>query len=155
MLDIIALTLNSSQYKITHPEKFSPSADWITKPGAWYGIRSKQNPSYKERAREICKPKLTLSCHKNTQGHKDIFLRIETSLPKLFYGNNIQELRYKNFIPCMEKLRDFLKGMGVSVEILKHSIAENTFRTIFRTFTYILLTSLQNDACLDYLQIDQ
>jgi len=71
MIDTIVLTLNSAQYRITNPEKFSPSAAWVMMPGAWARLRqgyagqahrliSKQNLSYKERAREIYKPRLSL-----------------------------------------------------------------------------------------------
>jgi len=40
-------------------------------------------------------------------------LKIELSLPKLLFGNNFDELQYKDFLPITEKLVDILKQMGV------------------------------------------
>jgi hypothetical protein len=114
MIDTIVLTLNSAQYRITNPEQFSPSAHWVMMPGAWANrLISKQNPSYKERAREIYKLRLSLSARLGPNNTQDVFLRIELSLPKLFFGNNVQELQYKDFRPCTHKLAEILAGMGV------------------------------------------
>ncbi len=116
MIDTIVLTLNSETYHITNPEKFSPSAQWIMHPGAWaFGIQSKQNPTKKKRARGIYKPKLTLSPRMGADRNQDVLLRVELSLPKLFFGNNIQELQYKHFRPCTQKLIETLNQMGVDI----------------------------------------
>jgi hypothetical protein len=42
-------------------------------------------------------------------------LRIELSLPKLLYGNNFDELQYKDFKPLMHKLATTLESLGVIV----------------------------------------
>ena len=101
MIDTIAITLTSDSFQITQPDKFTPSARWIENYGcAVYGIRSKQNPTKKELKQGIYKPRLTLS-HRFTKNHTpEIILRIELSLPKLLFGNNFDELQYKDFLPA-------------------------------------------------------
>lgn len=116
MIDTVILTLNSDTYHITHPEKFSPCAQWALEPGAWRPkLQSKQNPTPKEYARGIYKPRLTLSARSTPCNKRDVSLRIELSLPKLFFGNNIQELQYKDFHPCTQKLQEALQLMGIAV----------------------------------------
>jgi len=41
-------------------------------------------------------------------------LKIELSLPKLFFGNNFAELQYKHFAPLTAKLVAVLASMGIS-----------------------------------------
>ena len=115
MIDTIALTLTSELFKIIEPDKFTPSARWVQNSGcpAMDGIRSKQNPTKKELKQGIYKPRLTLS-HRYTKNHThEIMLRIELSLPKLLFGNNFDELQYKDFLPVIKKLAATLETMGV------------------------------------------
>ena len=116
MIDTIALTLTSDSFQITQPDKFTPSARWIENYGcAAYGVRSKQNPTKKELKQGIYKPRLTLS-HRFTKNHtQEILLRIELSLPKLLFGNNFDELQYKDFSSVIKKLAATLETMGVIV----------------------------------------
>ena len=118
MIDTIALTLTSELFKIIEPEKFTPSARWVQNSGhTMDGIRSKQNPTKKELKQGIYKPRLTLS-HRYTKNHtRDIMLRIELSLPKLLFGNNFDELQYKDFLPVINKLAATLESMGVIVSV--------------------------------------
>ncbi|MFC1870690.1 hypothetical protein ACFLXW_00310 [Candidatus Dependentiae bacterium] len=116
MIDTIILTLNSNMYRLTHPEKFSPCAQWALEPGAWRPKRqSKQNPTPKQYAKGIYLPRLTLTARSTPCNKRDVLLRIELSLPKLFFGNNIQELQYKDFHPCTQKLQEALQQMGIAV----------------------------------------
>jgi len=46
---------------------------------------------------------------------RGIVLKMEVSLPKLFFGNNFQELQYKDFALLVSKLADTLNGMSVSL----------------------------------------
>ncbi len=123
-IDTIAITLTSDSFQITQPDKFTPSARWIENYGcAVYGIRSKQNPTKKELKQGIYKPRLTLS-HRFTKNHtQEIILRIELSLPKLLFGNNFDELQYKDFLPVIKKLAATLETMGViaSTDALSHA----------------------------------
>jgi hypothetical protein len=105
-------------YKITDPDKFVPSARWITnnRSSADHGIKSKQNPTKKELLAGIYKPRLTLAYRTNTRNTLDIVLKVELSLPKLFYGNNFQELKGKDLQPLLQRLSDALGQMEVIVD---------------------------------------
>ena len=103
-------------YRIVEPDKFNPSARWIENPRLiTSGIRSKQNITKKELRSGIYKPYLTLSNCIRPDGLRNIMLKIELSLPKLLFGNNFQELQYKDFLPITKKLVAMLKEMGVEI----------------------------------------
>jgi hypothetical protein len=98
MIDSIVPLLASDIYCISEPDKFTPSARWINnRMLITSGIRSKQNTTKKELHNGIYKPYLTLSNHVSHNGLRDIILKVELSLPKLFFGDNFQELRHKDF----------------------------------------------------------
>jgi len=104
-------------YRITEPDKFRPSAHWIENPlFINRDIRSKQNTTKKELSRGIYKPCLTLSNCIIPSGHRDIMLKVELSLPKLLFGNNFQELQYKDFSLITKKLVGKLERMGVQID---------------------------------------
>ncbi len=115
MIDTIALTLRRDAFKITDPDKFTPSARLLENHnGFMRGIKSKQNPTKKELKRGIYKPRLTLSYCYHANHKRELMLRIELSLPKLLFGNNFNELRYKDFKPLVQKLVITLKDMGIT-----------------------------------------
>lgn len=125
MIDTVVLLLPQHAYQITEPDKFVPSARWITgiSSSAVHGIQSRQNLAKKELLAGIYKPRLTLfpsanpSSRKATPGmHTPIVLKIELSLPKLFFGNNFQELKQKDLQPLLAKLSATLNQMGVIVD---------------------------------------
>ena len=113
MIDTVVLLLNQESFQITDPDRFVPSARWITnsRSSAVHGIQSKQNPTKKELLAGIYKPRLTLRT--NPRNPKEIVLRVELSLPKLFYGNNFEELKGKDLPPLLSKLSSTLDQMGV------------------------------------------
>ncbi len=114
MIDTIAITLTKIQFQITDPEKFTHSADWALEDRIKsIRIVSKQNPTKKELLKGIYKPKLTLAYRSNPAGALGIILRIELSLPKLAFGNNFNELRFKDFNPVVQKLVLILREMGI------------------------------------------
>lgn len=117
MIDTIVLILSPDKYHISEPPKFTPSAAWIFKDNFknYSSIKSKQNNSKKDLLSGIYKPQLTLSYHRGIDGFYEILLRIELSLPKLLYGNNFNELQYKDFNEIIDKLVITLKSMGVIV----------------------------------------
>lgn len=116
MIDTIVLTFTSDMYRITDPDKFRPSARWIENLLLINrDIRSKQNTTKKELSRGIYKPSLTLSNCTGPSGLRDIMLKVELSLPKLLFGNNFQELQYKDFVLITKKLVKKLERMGVQI----------------------------------------
>jgi hypothetical protein len=108
-------------YQITEPDKFKPSASWILTDQnkedrlRYRSIVSKQNPTKKELLKGIYKPHLTLAYCRNIQGIVEPLLKIEFSLPKLLYGNNFNELQYKDIETIIDKLVAVLASMGVLV----------------------------------------
>lgn len=117
MIDTVVLLLPQHAYQITEPDKFVPSARWITgiSSSAVHGIQSRQNPTKKELLAGIYKPRLTLFYRHH--GEKQVMLKIELSLPKLFFGNNFQELKQKDLQPLLTKLSATLNQMGVIVDL--------------------------------------
>lgn len=118
MIDTVVLFLHQDSFQITDPDKFLPSARWITQSSirTVHGIQSKQNPTKKELLAGIYKPRLTLFYRPH--GEKQVILKIELSLPKLFFGNNFQELKQKDLQPLLVKLSSTLNQMGVIVNPL-------------------------------------
>lgn len=109
-------------YQINEPDKFKPAAHWVlqahnNKEARFHyrSIISKQNATKKELLKGIYKPHLTLAYSRNIQGTVEPLLKIELSLPKLFYGNNFNELQYKDFKAIINKLVAVLASMGVAV----------------------------------------
>jgi len=91
-------------FHIREPDKFSPSARWVNNPKWHYRISSKQNVIKGEVRRGIYKPYLILTPKTNSSGIVPM-LKIELSLPKLMFGNNIDELQYKAFVSVVTKLQ--------------------------------------------------
>ena len=125
MIDTVVLLLSNDQFAVTEPELFQPHARWVLnaqKKGT-PSIYAKQNPTKKELKEGLYKPRLTLFSGITKHNTFEPCLKIELSLPKLIYGNNFQELRYKDFATVVKKLALVLQQMGVqtSTEILAHS----------------------------------
>lgn len=129
MIDTIVLALPQELFTITDPDVFTPSAAWIpyfakapkgtaNNTFALRGITSKQNPTKKELASGIYKPRLTLLQHPYfASSIPKTLLKIELSLPKLLFGNNFEELIQKQFPDLVHKLCNVLQTMGVSTNI--------------------------------------
>ena len=122
MIDTIALSLTPEMYQISEPSKFKPSAHWILASQnkesrlQYSSITSKQNTTKKELLNGIYKPHLTLAYNRNIQGAVEPLLKVELSLPKLLYGNNFNELQYKDFKAMTSKLATTLATMGIIVK---------------------------------------
>ncbi len=115
MVDTIVLLLSHDMYQINDLDKFVPSARWVANPTpALYGIQSKQNPTKKELLVGIYKPRLTLFHRFSHLGKQEIVLKIELSLPKLLFGNNFTELKYRDITIATQKLTQTLETMGSS-----------------------------------------
>lgn len=116
MIDTVVLFLSRDKYHISEPDKFEPSAQWaLDNNHRPIGFQSKQNPTKKELLNGIYKPRLTLAHRINSKTEAEIMLKIELSLPKLFFGNNFNELMSKDLDPLLEKLSLTLKEMGAIV----------------------------------------
>lgn len=135
MIDTIVLLLTQDLFEITNPDLFTPSARWVyfakaskteinDKNYALRGISSKQNPTKKELAQGIYKPRLSLLRRpyfaKASKGKPSAtpktLLKIELSLPKLLFGNNFEELTQKQFPDLVQKLCTTLHTMGVATD---------------------------------------
>jgi hypothetical protein len=122
MIDTIALSLIPEMYQISEPDKFKPSAHYVLLASKnkearmqYNSITYKQNGTKKELLNGIYKPHLTLAYHRGVQGVVELLLKVELSLPKLLYGNNFNELQYKDFKAIIDKLVVVLASMGVIV----------------------------------------
>lgn len=112
MIDTIILTLHKTAFTITDPSLFTPNAHWALGNFRFSKHRaSKQSPTKAELKKGIYKPRLMLY-QKNAAGP---LLRIELSLPKLFFGNNFSELQYKDFGQMVKKLIIILDKMGIQI----------------------------------------
>jgi len=115
MIDTVALTLDHGLFFITKPQLFSPSLDVYSK-------KYVQNPTAADYRAGRYKPCLTLYNYGGA-GSKKQRLRIQFSLPKLLFGNNIDEVGGDDFDRSLSVLQTVLVDMGVKVfsTILEHA----------------------------------
>ena len=113
MIDTVTLLIPPQQYNIIH-DNFVPCAAFVFQHKT---IKAVYNPSVKELKQGIYKPRLTISRRKDLYGVSQIMLTIELSLPKLLFGNNLEELKYKDFNAVIFKLHETLYEMGVEISI--------------------------------------
>ncbi len=120
MIDTIMLRIPADEFTIWGHELFSPNAS-----GLFFApylpfadqpfIKCVQNPTKYDQSNKIYKPRLTL--YKSiTKGGFDLSLHIELSLPKLFFGNNFDELVQEDITLVIEILHQKLFAMGVSMK---------------------------------------
>jgi hypothetical protein len=109
MLDTVALTLNSRDFIIYAPEKFTPSAEIMN---TSRNIKGRIACTQQFKDKTIYYPRLTLSRIAGRQGSA-ISLRVEASLPKLVYGNNFDELTDGDLPVVLRLLQKRLEDMGV------------------------------------------
>lgn len=122
MLDTVAITLNSGQFTITEPERFTPSAEILSDKKF---IRGRLACTQHIKSTERYYPRLTLS-RIATHSGVSITLRIEASLPKLLYGNNFDELRTSDISKVALLLLARLQEMGVMTshqDLLKANVS--------------------------------
>lgn len=161
MIDTVVLLLPSRQFTIDKPEKFTPCSDMIYQHRA---IKAVLNSSAQERKLGIYKPRLTLSKRKNIQGISEIMLTIEASLPKLLWGNNLDELRAKDLASITMIIHSLLQEAGVNIapidienaEVIAVHYAKNiVFKDGSTPFHYIQkIQQMAKPAALDSNQTD-
>lgn len=115
MIDTIVIILTKDSFCITEPLKFEPNAQWAMtdNPKAHRALKSIQTGTKKELRSGIYKPRLTLLQRIISRSSRETILKIELSLPKLMFGNNFAELRYKDFAALTHKLVAILALMGI------------------------------------------
>lgn len=109
MLDTVILQIPIDYSAIIDHSQFTPSTKGLLENSASF-YKYTNNPKKSDKMQGIYKPKLTI-----IKRGKRIYLKIEFSVPKLFFGNNLEEVEEKNFDEIVTKLRKILEEMGVRV----------------------------------------
>lgn len=117
MIDTIVLLLKLGMFYISQPDKFTPSARWLTEQtnlGSRGNISSKQNPTKTQQLSRF-RPRLTVY-KRDKDGGYEITLKIEVSLQKFNNnGQNFDEITDEDFAGIVADLKLELSHMGVEV----------------------------------------
>lgn len=120
MIDTITLLLSTDSYHVISKDGFYQSINRL-------GVSSMvQNPPKPSAADPNHYPHLTISNRLNSYGRSVQSLKIQSSLPKLLYGNNFDELSNKDFPQVIAVLKTRLHKMGIEVTEDQISHAEIT-----------------------------
>lgn len=119
MIDTVSLRFEPKQFSVTRYDEFTPcAADLFIAPFARMGkggyLKRTQNPIRKELKAGIYKPRLTL-IKRMIKHEAKVFLYVEFSVPKLLFGNNLEELTDEDFERVIDKLYGLIFRMGVVV----------------------------------------
>lgn len=115
MLDTVILTLQRGSYRVFSPQMFYPNAIILEGRGS-YLVRCVNNPTAQDKKDGIYKPRLTL-VKRMTKNGTEIPLKIEFSVPKILYGNNVDEVTPSDFEAIARALRKKVLEMGIYVDI--------------------------------------
>lgn len=115
MIDTVVLELPFMDYHITDHEQFNPPTHNVAQSRV-YLLKYINNPSSQDKKDGIYKPRLTIT-KRRVKGKDHIPLRIEFSVPKLIFGNNVDELHDADFPRVGNMLQKRLETMGVSTTI--------------------------------------
>jgi len=107
MLDTVILQIPIDYLAITDHNKFKPSAEKILKEEGSFR-KYINNPSKIDKEKWGYMPRLTIIIRSY-----QIYLKIEFSVPKLLFGNNLDEVEEDNFEKIISKLQKIIEGMGV------------------------------------------
>lgn len=113
MIDTVILTIPSYKYQILNKDKFMPSARLLSEAG-YFNLNFVNNPTVSDKKAGLYLPRLTI----RKRGHQGVFttdLKIEFSVPKLLFKNNLEEVIESDFLQIQSKLQLGLLHMGVSV----------------------------------------
>lgn len=114
MLDSVTLLIKSQDFKILQPNWFRPEPFLVYQHQI---IKSCANSTKQNILEGNYFPKLTLSRRMNLEGKSEIMLIIEASLPKIIFGNNLEELQTKDFDTVIHTLCEKLRIMGIEISI--------------------------------------
>ncbi len=110
MIDTIAVTVLVPGFRVVAPKMFGPRRDFPD--GGWQRF---QNSSPRDRAWNVRRPSLTWSS--GGPGWRQERLRIECSLPKIYFGNNLEEFSNADAPDLLDRIRDEIEAMGVEVDV--------------------------------------
>lgn len=114
MIDTVTLSLAEGLYRLVDEAKHQAGLAKLRSIGVRPGDKYVQNPTSRELAAGIYKPRLTFIARPRL-GRMAIDLKIEFSAPKLLFGNNFEELVEADFDALIESLRKKLQEQGVEV----------------------------------------
>lgn len=135
MLDTVILTIPRGSYKL-RPEAFTPNAN-ILKMSGNYLIKCVNNPTASDKKAGTYKPRLTL-VKRPTKNGSEIPLKIEFSVAKMLYGNNVDEVEEKDFEKVVSALHEAMLEMSVYVS---HEDLRNAKVSAFHPSKNIELTT--------------
>jgi len=114
MLDTVILTIPRGSFKL-NPEAFTPNAN-ILKMSGNYLVKCMNNPTATDKKQGTYKPRLTLM-KRMTRNGDEIPLKIEFSVAKMLFGNNIEEVEESDFEAVLSALHKAMLTMQVEVPI--------------------------------------
>ena len=109
MIDTVILQLNQWQFTIMNYPKFKTSQEAVLNSNDNF-CKWMNNPTASDKKLGIYKPRLTL-----IKRAKMTFLKIEFSIPKLIFNNNLEELSESDFSLVIDTLKKRLEEMDVLV----------------------------------------
>lgn len=109
MLDTVILLIPKTNFQIMKHERFMPTTKYL---GSSFDAYSKHvnNPTAAEKQSGVYLPRLTV-----IRRGGQISLKIEFSVPKILYGNNLDEVEESDFQKIIELLKTKLWQMGVAI----------------------------------------
>ncbi len=133
MLDTVSLKIKYPEFQVVKPELFYP--ELVIKQGkeipSTFNYQKSfkkyvQNSTFEDRQEDIYKPRLT-AYRRFEDGELNYYLHIEFSIPKILYGNNLQEIIdsencFKSLIVLLQRKLATM-GINASEKAIKNSIA--------------------------------
>lgn len=120
MLDTVTLKLTYPDFRVTSPSLFRPALNIESRPSiSSYQFRPNsytkyvQNPSMQDRQAEIYKPRLTAYQRSPELGKTTYDLHVELSIPKLLFGQSVQELDDNDLPRAVALIHRRLHMMGI------------------------------------------
>jgi hypothetical protein len=113
MIDTVIISIPKSVVKnVSNPS--SSSLGWDQQSKTSYYTKFVKNPSKRDLESGLYFPRLT-GINRNINGRLDAFIKVEFSIPKLLYLNNLDEVSDKDFNLIISTLRDRLLRMDIAV----------------------------------------
>lgn len=119
MLDTVDIKIIHPEFKVINPTLFTPAFVIENSNSNYqYGYhrfrKYKQNPTAQDKRNDIYSPRLT-AYQRFKENVSTYDLHIEFSIPKLLFGNSVQELEDDNFKTVISLLKMRLIRMGIEV----------------------------------------
>ena len=112
MIDTVILKIKYGKFEILNPLAFAPNADSFFKYGV---IKKATNYPTKKDYLINYKPRLEL-CRVASKKNPEIILKVEFSVPKILFNNNLYEVEENDFLKIVDKLQEKIALMGVFIE---------------------------------------